>query len=394
MTTASMTAQRVPLGPSDRNLVAIYRDQVFKPSETFLPLQGEALSRYRSIYVCMRFTPTVGISRDRVVALNGGGNLGHAREIAFKSLGVSGRLVRDLRALRPSLLHAHTGQDGAVMLPVARRLPVPLIVTFHGYDATATDDVLRRAERRSRVFLRRREALKREGRLFIAVSEFIREELLSQGYPESKVVVHYVGVDTDFFRPIADVARQPIVLFAGRLIEVKGAAHLIRAMREVQARLPEAELVIAGRGWSRQRYEQLANELGVRTRFLGLIPPEELRAWMNRARVFCMPSIVASTGQREAFGMVFAEAQAMGLPVASFATGGIPEAVAHGQTGLLAREGDIAALAANIESLLTDETLWNRMSLAGMARVRERFDLRCQTAKLESLYDAVRVGAS
>jgi glycosyltransferase involved in cell wall biosynthesis len=91
----------------------------------------------------------------------------------------------------------------------------------------------------------------------------------------------------------------------------------------------------------------------------------------------------------EAFGMVFAEAQAMGLPVASFASGGIPEAVKHKETGLLAPEGDWRKLAENINLLLENRDLWDSFSEEGMRYVRENFDVKSQSKKLESIYDKV-----
>jgi glycosyltransferase involved in cell wall biosynthesis len=232
--------------------------------------------------------------------------------------------------------------------------------------------------------------MKREVRLFIAVSEFIRRRMLERGFPEDRIVVHYIGVDTEFFRPDPTVVREPVVLFVGRLLEFKGVTHLIAAMREVQARVPEAELVIAGSDVLREQLEHQARESGVRARFLGTIRPEEVRGWMNRARVLCVPSVTTASGRTEGLPTVVNEAQAMGLPVVGSVTAGIPEAVLDGQTGLLGREGDRAALAANLEVLLTDAALWDRLSVAGMQRARERFDLRRQTALLEDLYDAVR----
>jgi colanic acid/amylovoran biosynthesis glycosyltransferase len=102
-----------------------------------------------------------------------------------------------------------------------------------------------------------------------------------------------------------------------------------------------------------------------------------------------VPSIVADSGDAEWFGMVFAESQAMGLPVAGFASGGVPEAVSHGKTGLLASERDSKGLAQNIFALLTDGSMWQRFSDAARARVRELFDLDKQTAKLEAMYQQV-----
>jgi glycosyltransferase involved in cell wall biosynthesis len=80
------------------------------------------------------------------------------------------------------------------------------------------------------------------------------------------------------------------------------------------------------------------------------------------------------------------------LPVASFDTGGIPEAVVHGETGLLARERDTAGLAHNIVSLLRNGSMWQRLSEAGQRRARELFDLRRQTAALEDIYHSVLRG--
>jgi glycosyltransferase involved in cell wall biosynthesis len=111
---------------------------------------------------------------------------------------------------------------------------------------------------------------------------------------------------------------------------------------------------------------------------------------MNRAMVLSTPSVPAPDGTVEALPAVCAEAQAMGLPIAGFASGGIPEGVIHETTGLLTRAGDVEALAENIVRLLTDRALWMSMSRAAAIRARERFDLRRQTRALESMYDEAR----
>jgi glycosyltransferase involved in cell wall biosynthesis len=87
--------------------------------------------------------------------------------------------------------------------------------------------------------------------------------------------------------------------------------------------------------------------------------------------------------------MVFLEAQAMGVPVVSFRSGGIEEAVADGSTGILVPPGDDAALAAGLLRLLNDEELRSRMGMAGRERVQSRFDLARANEALECLYDRV-----
>ena len=374
---------------SARPTVAVYRDRLLIASETYIRTQGESLSRYRSHYVCMRRVRGLELPDERVLALNRGGRLGRLREVAFKMFGVSPTLERALRHLHPVLLHAHLGVDGAAAMPLARRVGVPLVVTFHGYDATATDEAAAKRGYRYRVFLRRREALKREARLFIAVSEFIRSRLLARGYPADKVVVHHIGVDTELFRARPEVPREPLVLAIGRLIETKGLTHLIAAMSQLRDRLPQAELLVVGRGSLRGALEEQARASGARVRFLGTITPAEVRELLNRARVVGLPSVTASDATVEAFPTVALEAQSMGVPVVGSISGGIPEAVVDGETGLLAPEGDSRALAAHIETLLTDDVRWRQLSEAAVRRARIHYDVRRQTALLEELYDTV-----
>ena len=102
-----------------------------------------------------------------------------------------------------------------------------------------------------------------------------------------------------------------------------------------------------------------------------------------------MPSVTATNGDSEGLGMVFAEAQAMGVPVVSTVHGGIPEIVIDGETGWLVPERDHVSLAASITQLLEDVTAWQSFSDAAKLHVTEHFDLRRQTAELEQLYLSV-----
>jgi glycosyltransferase involved in cell wall biosynthesis len=103
--------------------------------------------------------------------------------------------------------------------------------------------------------------------------------------------------------------------------------------------------------------------------------------------------MTAASGDAEGFGLVFVEAQACGVPVVSYRSGGVPEAVADGETGLLATERDIDGLADRLRTVLTDDDVWLRMSACGRRRTVEQFDLTRQTARLEDVYDGCRASA-
>jgi glycosyltransferase involved in cell wall biosynthesis len=160
-------------------------------------------------------------------------------------------------------------------------------------------------------------------------------------------------------------------------------------MKRVQQRVPEARLIIIGDGEFRETLEKLNIELGVKAEFLGEQSQQTIRWWQERSRVFCGPSVTLSDGMSEAFGNVFTEAQAMGVPVVSFRHGGIPETMCEGVTGLLAPERDVEQLAAHLLRFLTDDDFWRYSREEGMAWVRKHFDVRSQTEKLETIYDAI-----
>ena len=369
--------------------ILVYRDGLLAYSETFVRDQAEGLERFAPYYAGSRRVEGLDLPGDRTVVVNGGGPSGKAAEALYKLSGAAPGFYRRLRGIRPALVHAHFGPDGVSAMPLARRLGVPLLTTFHGFDATMTDEHARRSFYRHRAYLRGRERLQGEGRLFLAVSEYIKGRLVDVGFPPEKVVVHYNGVRTDLFRPDPRVEREPVVLFVGRLVEKKGCEYLIRAMSRVQETVPEAELMVIGRGPLRDGLEGLAAKMLRRYRFLGALPPGEVRAWMGRSSILSVPSVTASTGDAEGFGLVFAEAQATGLPVASFDGGPIPEVVAHGETGFLAPERDWEMLATYLIRLLEDWDLRRRMGEKGIERVREKFDLSERTRVLEGIYASV-----
>jgi colanic acid/amylovoran biosynthesis glycosyltransferase len=367
----------------------VYRDKLLYPSETFIKAQGEGLRDYKPYYVGSRKVLGLELPQERTIVLNPNSPLGWLKESIFKAGPGSFGFAHKLRKLNPCLLHAHFGPDGVLALPLAQRLKLPLVVTFHGFDATIRDEEALKKGFYHKNYVLKRSRLQERGDLFIAVSSFIRSGLLKQGYPEEKIVQHYIGIDLMKFIPDPKIERRPLLLFVGRLEEKKGCAYFLKAANLLQKTLQGLEVGVIGDGSQRKQLEEYAAKNIQHCRFLGCLDHIQVKHWLNQARVFCVPSHVAGTGDAEGFGMVFAEAAAMGVPVVSFNSGGVSEAVAHGETGFLASERDWQPMAAYILRLFQEEELWHKFSRQGQERVKRMFDLNKQCTKLEKIYDEV-----
>lgn len=333
-------------------------------------------------------TPTVDVSSlPRVDSVSVAG-FGRAGLLSYTLTRRSAPLRRLLAERDVALLHAHFGVEGVYAAPLARALRIPLVTTLHGFDVTVTRARLLRSGKVSWVnYAIWRDDLLSTGATFVCVSEYVRRRALDWGYPADRIAVLPIGVDVDLIQPTPFVER-PRILHVARLVEVKGTADLLRAFAVVRRAVPEAELVVVGAGPLRERLVNLAAELGLgaSVRFLGALPYAETLHWMGQSRLLCLPSVTASTGAREGLGMVLLEAAALGRPVVGTDHGGIPEAVTDGANGLLVAEHDVGGLAERLLALLRDPDLCERLGRTGREMVVERFDLRRQTAKLESLY--------
>jgi len=300
----------------------------------------------------------------------------------LKYLGiVPGAWRAAIAATRPALVHAYFGSGAIPAGHLARRLGVPLVVSYLGMDITVTP--------RSRAEVRRRHRAFAMADQVLCVSEFLAQKLREAGCPPEKIQVHYTGVDTTTFVPSGEPPVPDQVLFVGRLAAKKGVIHLLRAMVTVQRQVPNAECVIAGDGDLRAELEAAATQLGVRARFLGVQTPAQVNTLMQRATVLCGPSVVDARGNAEGLPFTFLEAQACGCPVVVSTSGGTAEGVVDGETGYCVAPGDEAALADRLLRILTDPARRAQMSVAARAHMERAFNLRTQTAVLEGIYDAV-----
>ncbi len=374
--------------------IAVFRHNLFRISEPFITQQAQHLRRHKPFY----------LGRLRYGAAPAG-----AESLALEDLWPRWPLPpigwqmltrnpepyeRVLAGRRPSLIHAHFGIEGVYALPLARRLNVPLVTTFHGFDATLSTAALLCSPAWANYPLFRHR-LARQGDLFLCASSFIRDRVLAMGFPEARTRIHYIGVDCQAIRPRDPAEETPTILHVARLVEVKGTQYLIRAFAAVAARHADVELVLIGDGPLRRSLEGLVASLGLerRVRFLGALPHAQVLDWVRKAAMLVLPSIRTRSGRVEGLGMVLLEAAATGVPMVGSRLGGIPEVVIDGRTGLLAPERDPDALSDRIGALLDDPAARHAMGAAARDHVARQFDIHRQTEALEDHYDSVLAGA-
>jgi colanic acid/amylovoran biosynthesis glycosyltransferase len=367
--------------------VGVFRINFPEVSETFIRAQLGAYKNYRpQIYAKRQLADTPW----PIKAISAYGPWAERYFMATRSP----RWHLKTSSPSPDLLHAHFGVDGVYALPLAQRLGIPLITTFHGFDIlTRLSWWLRHPSLPIVVYLAHLRELQRDGARFIAVSRFVENALIAAGFPPDRIVQHYIGVDTEKFRPIpaGQKSKGRFVLSVARHVELKGIDVLLKAFAHVARKHPDVKLLQVGAGPLTATLKKLAHdlEIGDQVQFLGAQPNAKVVELLQNAEVFALPCKTHESGRAEALGIVFNEASACGIPIVATRSGGIPEVVEDKETGFLSAEGDDVALAENLASLLADPSIGRRLGANGRELVRARFDLIQQTLKLEEIYDDV-----
>lgn len=262
-----------------------------------------------------------------------------------------------------------------------RNLALPFVFHFHSTEQGRTGDgspTIKEIERLA--------ALKAD--LIVTVSYAMRDELVGLGYPEHKIRVVYNGVDANKYKPNRfpedeirafrneiGVGDNPMILFIGRLTWVKGADTLVRAMHDILREVPNAKLVIIGKGEQQSLLTQLVHSLGLQNSIImhfRYVSEEERMLYYAACDIAVFPS------KYEPFGIVCTEAMAMGKPVVVGARGvsGLREQVVpvgENACGFHVNPYDPSDIAKFVIMLLKDDEMRKKMGKNARNRVLECF---------------------
>ena len=228
----------------------------------------------------------------------------------------------------------------------------------------------------------------------IAISEFVKRQLLAAGVPDRKIVVRYLGVDTERFAPDPQARKQWADRFSIQSDEVilstvsylrpfKNPHVLVEACKELQDRRVPARLLVAGDGEMLPDLKALAKRIGVEDRVHWLGNLADPRTLLQATDIF----VLASVG--EAFGLVLTEAMACGVPVVGSRSGSLSEVVEEGHTGLLAVPLDAVAFADAIDRLSRDISRRREMGVQAIHRVRTQFTVDIAVERTMDIYDSL-----
>jgi glycosyltransferase involved in cell wall biosynthesis len=230
-------------------------------------------------------------------------------------------------------------------------------------------------------------ALARRAARVITITEALaRFQVERVGLPADKVEVIHYGLDelpaAWGSNPADDLRTDARVLLAVcRLEPQKGVDVAVRALPDIRARHPQAELVVLGEGSQRAALEQLASDLQVPVHLPGRVP--DVAAWLRRADLLVHPA------RWEGFGLALLEAMLASKPVVATSVSSIPEIVADGETGLLVPADDASALAAAVTRVLDDPGGYGEQ---GRRRAQAEFSVARMTDRTLALYETALRG--
>ncbi|MEO8199158.1 MAG: glycosyltransferase family 4 protein [Gemmatimonadota bacterium] len=311
------------------------------------------------------------------------------------------------RSLKPGFIWCGNIKPAAYPANWAReRTGVPYGIIVHGTDLLLLQHQAHQSSLKRKVA----QTLIRPASVIVANSRYTRELCLTVCQeigvardPDSVRVVP-LGTDPVHFRPGVDVSSVRTrygmadgrwMLTVARLTAHKGVDVGLRALAELKARHPDLHYAVVGSGRRQAELEALADQLKItdRVKFLTAVPDDDLPAMYNMADVYLGASRLADSNV-EGFGISLVEASACGVPVVGGRSGGIPDAVRDGETGLLVDSIDPASVAGALHAVLSDASLAARLGRGGRKAVETHFNWDRVTQEMIQIADDVSRNAA
>ncbi len=281
-------------------------------------------------------------------------------------------------------IHAHFGHAGVASIKLKNSRNIPLITSFYGYDLGSDKFSLKTKYK----------ALANSGDLFLALSMDMHEDLVELGFPESKLLVHHLGVNlTQFFPKLTSTINKEspfTFLIVARFEERKGIQFAIEAFKLISScdLTRNIQLRIVGDGPYKKDLLALAkglNNIVFINNYMASDPRELVKLEMQNCDVFMLPSFTIANGEKEGTPVVLMEAQACGKPCISTFHAGIPEVVVHNETGFLVKERSLNELVDAMYLFLNNNDLVFEMGNKALKHITMNFNNQKQNQILSDI---------
>lgn len=292
-----------------------------------------------------------------------------------------------LKAYAPEVVLAEYGPTGSALLPICRRLGIPLVVHFHGVDAFSTKLLAEQDNYR---------ALLSEAAAIVAVSREMEQQLLSLGAPRERLHYNCYGIDIERFTTGSPAASAKRFVAIGRFVEKKAPLLTLRAFHQAWVKDPEIRLTMIGDGPLKAECEAFvqANGLVQAVTFAGVLAHTDVANLLRSARAFVQHSVISGDNDHEGTPLAVLEAMATGIPVVATRHAGIPDVVRDGEHGLLCAEHDVEGMSGSISKLAADPDLAGRMGEAGRRNVEAHYTMRHTIEGLQRILLGVARGSA
>jgi len=288
-----------------------------------------------------------------------------------------------INAIKPDVIHCHFGKEALKIIDNLNDKSIPIVIHFHGYDASS-------ALKSSSYVERLKEVLSQDRIYPIFVAKYLRQNLLNLNIPVKNETILHCGINLEKFHPEDNrkKRKEKIFLQVSSLVEKKGHEYTIQAFSKFLDAQSEKKyrLILTGDGPRKALLEQLVSDLDIKDKvdFIGYVTPDKAIELMQNADVFLHHSITAINGDQEGIPTALMEAMAMKLPVVSTIHSGIPELVSDRVNGYLVKEKDVNTYSLKLaEALKIDRISQNRIT------IEEDFELIKHNQKLFQLYETV-----
>jgi len=318
--------------------------------------------------------------------------------VPWRYVQARGQLAKAVRRFKPDCVWATNGMSTRVVGLLDCWGDVPLITSMRGSDVTArlaSQSVSNRLEN-----MPQRRAYEHSAAI-ASVSRFVRGVATAQGINGEKIFVHPPAFDAvhtkkyhfnreKFYAQYPQLKNRQVVLSVARLVKQKRVDKALGASGRMIKEFPDLVHVVVGAGPELGELERIAYELGwgERVLFTGAMAPmsSEIFDFYSAADIFVLPSV------REGMGNVFVEAGAFALPCLAVADGGVPEVVADGETGLLARVDDVEDMSAKLRQLLKNRERTQKMGEKARERVTSQFSSQAMAERAVEVLERVATG--